>query len=35
MGAHAFGVRGIAPGISFTQKAEGTLREWVSSVFAA
>lgn len=35
MGAHASGLRGIAPGISFTQKAEGTLQGWVSKVFEA
>lgn len=35
MPAHAFGLRGIAPGVSFTQKAIGSLHEWVSNAFAA
>jgi hypothetical protein len=35
MYAYATGLRGISPGICFTQKAEGKLQDWVSQTFDA
>jgi hypothetical protein len=35
MYAYATGLRGISPGICFTQKAEGELKDWVSKTFDA
>ena len=35
MYAYATGLRGISPGICFTQKAEGELASWVSTTFDA